>query len=136
MWIVFGWDKEEKPLGPVATGYCYDCRRIATWVVWNQSEWATLSAIRVLRFMNKHFLHCESCSAVFELSRAEFRSIDLEMRLQQSIDGTPVHAALMKRVEASQLGGKTELQLKFIRESMAAEKEYQEALQKQDERDA
>ena len=80
MWIVFGWDKEEKPLGKVATGYCYDCRRIANWVVWNESEWATLSAIRVLRFINRNALICDGCAAAFVLSRREFRSIGLEMR--------------------------------------------------------
>lgn len=135
MWIVFGWQKEERPLGQVATGYCYDCRRISDWVVWNQSEWATLSDIRVLKFLNKHFLHCDGCSAVFELSRQEFRSIDLEMNRQSTINGTPIHAALMQRIETEQLSGKTELQLKFIRESMAAEKECKDALERHNARD-
>ena len=61
MWIVFGWQKEEKPLADVGSGYCYDCRRQTTWVVWNESEWVTFSAIRTLRFVNRNRLHCESC---------------------------------------------------------------------------
>lgn len=133
MWIVFGWQKETKSLGQVATGYCYDCRRTSNWVVWNEAEWATFSDIRVLKFLNKHFLHCDSCTADFELSRQEFRCIDSEMRRRQTIDGSDIHAALMKRVELAQLGGKTELQLKFIKESMAAEKEYRKALENQAE---
>lgn len=135
MWIVFGWQKEAKPLGKVATGYCYDCRRVADWVVWNESEWATFSDIRVLKFLNKHFLNCSGCSAVFELAGHEFRAIDLEMKTRSTIDGALIHSALMKRIETAQLGGKTPLQLKFIQESMAAEKEYKEALQRQAERD-
>lgn len=135
MWIVFGWQKDTKSLGQVATGYCYDCRRTANWIVWNEAEWATLSGIRVLKFLNKHFLHRDSCTADFELSGPEFRSIDLEMRRGQTIDGTPIHVALMERIASAQLGGKTELQLKFLRESIAAEKEYREALQRQNDRD-
>ena len=135
MWIVFGWQKETRSLGQVATGYCYDCRRVSNWIVWNETEWATLSDIRVLKFLNKHFLHCDSCTADFDLSRHEFRSIDSEMKRGSSIDGTTIHAELMKRIESSQLSGKTALQLKFIRESIAAEEECRDALQRQVERD-
>jgi hypothetical protein len=42
----------------------------------------------------------------------------------------------MKRIESEQWAGKTPLQLKFIGESMAAEREYQERLADNGERDA
>ena len=38
MWIIFGWQKEEKPIGGVGSIYCYDCRRRTLWVVWNESD--------------------------------------------------------------------------------------------------
>lgn len=128
MWIVFGWEKEERPIWEVATGYCYDCRRKTLWVVWNESEWVTFSAIRTLKFINKNRLHCASCTARFELSAAELGKIKRHMQAHDSIDGTPLHEHLMQRVEAAQLAGKTPLQLEFIRRSMAAEREYEQAM--------
>lgn len=115
--------------------YCYDCRRPTLWVVWNESEWVTFSAIRTLRFVNKHRLHCESCTFSSALTRAEFREIEAHMKLHDSIDGTPLHAELLKRIEVGQLAGKTPQQLKFIRESMAAEREYRDSLTQNAERE-
>ena len=73
MWIVFGWQKEERPVAEVANAYCYDCRRKTLWVVW---------------------------------------------------------------LETSQLGAKTPKQLKFIRESMDAEREYAERMKEAADREA
>jgi hypothetical protein len=131
MWIIFGWEKEQKPLGVVATAYCYDCRRSSEWLVSKESEWVTLSAIRVFRFILKHHLHCAGCSAAFSLKPAEFRQIDRHMRQHDSIDGTGVHTSLAKRIETEQLAGKTPLQLKFIRESMEAQEQYKAAIRAQ-----
>jgi hypothetical protein len=136
MWIVFGWQKEEKPVAEVGSGYCYDCRRRTMWVVWNESEWVTFSDIRTLRFVNRNRLHCESCTFRSELTRAEFNDIKNHIRTNDSIDGTPLHAKLMKRIESEQLAGKTPLQLKFIRDSMAAESEYRQRLAENERRDA
>jgi hypothetical protein len=136
MWIVFGWDKEQKVLGEVATAYCYDCRRESEWLVSRESEWVTLSAIRVFRFVCKHRLHCGGCTAVFPLTNVEFREIDRHMRRHDSINGTALHVCLTKRIETEQLASKTPLQLKFIRESMEAQKQYESAIAAQNERDA
>jgi hypothetical protein len=136
VWIVFGWDKEEKVLGEVAAAYCYDCRRDSDWFVSRESEWVTLSAIRVFRFICKHRLHCGSCSAVFPLTTAEFKKIDRYMQQHGSINGTDLHTGLAKRIEMEQLASKTPLQLKFIRESMEAQKQYKSAIEAQNERDA
>ncbi|MFC4310514.1 hypothetical protein ACFPN2_15595 [Steroidobacter flavus] len=133
MWIIFGWEKEQKPLGVVATTYCYDCRRSSEWLVSKESEWVTLSAIRVFRFILKHHLHCTGCSAVFPLTQAEFKQIDRHMRQHESIDGTDLHGSLAKTIEAEQLAGKTPLQLKFIRESMAAQEQYKAAIRSQND---
>ena len=135
MWIIFGWQKEEKPIGGVGSIYCYDCRRRTLWVVWNEPEWVTFSDIRTLRFVNKHRLHCESCTFYSTLTRAEFREIEAHMKLHDSIEGTPLHAELLKRIELGQLAGKTPQQLKFIRESMAAEQEYRDSLARNAERE-
>ncbi|WP_153067200.1 hypothetical protein [Steroidobacter cummioxidans] len=136
MWIVFGWDKEQKVLGEVATAYCYDCRRESEWLVSRESEWVTFSAIRVFRFICKHRLHCGGCTAVFPLTNAEFKEIDSHMRRNDSINGTDLHADLVERIETEQLANKTPLQLKFIRESMEAQRQYQSAIEAQNERDA
>lgn len=134
MFIIFGWQKEQKPLGEVGAIYCYDCRRAGPWIAVSESEWVTLSALRVFRFIHKHRLHCSGCSAFLALTPAEFRQIDRHMKQHDSIAGTPMHGALTQRVEAQQLAGKTPLQLKYIRESMQAERDYQAALKAQQER--
>lgn len=136
MWIVFGWDKEQKMLGEVATAYCYDCRRDSAWFVSRESEWVTFSAIRVFRFICKHHLHCGGCSAVFPLTTSEFKQIDRHMRRNDSINGTDLYACLANRIEREQLADKMPLQLKFIRESMEAQKQYKAAIEMQEKRDA
>ena len=89
-----------------------------------------------MRGTRRNRLHCDSCVFNSELTRAEFRQIKNHMKSHDSIDGTPFHARLMKRIESEQLAGKTPMQLKFIRESMTAEREYQERMSENAERDA
>jgi len=96
----------------------------------------TLSAIRVFRFIRKYRLHCGGCTAVFPLTTADFKQIDRHMQRNDSIDGTDLHGRLAKRIEDEQLASKTPLQLKFIRESMEAQKQYKSAIEAQNERDA
>ena len=80
-------------------------------------------------------LHCESCTFFLELSTAELAAIKRRMKGHDSIDGTPIHASLVRRIEGSQLAGKTPKQLKFIRESMDAEREYAERMKEAAERE-
>ncbi len=136
MWIIFGWDKEIAPVGVAAEGYCYDCRRTTEWVVWNESEWVTFSDIRTFRFVNKHRLHCDECTLQFDLTPREFKKINRHMKRHDSINGTKFGDAIMKRIEEIQLAGKSPQQIKYIRESMAAIEEYEEAMRRQDERDS
>jgi hypothetical protein len=136
MWIVFGWEKEERPVAEVANAYCYDCRRKTLWFLWNESEWVTFSDIRTLRFINKHRLHCASCTFFLELSAGEVGTIKRHMKTHDSIDGTPLHENFVRRIETSQLEGKTPKQLKFIRESMEAEREYAERMREAADREA
>ena len=136
MWIVFGWQKEVRPVSTVANAYCYDCRRKTSWVVWNESEWVTFSDIRTLKFINKHRLHCESCTFFMELTGTELAAIKRHIKGHDSIDGTPLHESFVRRIEGLQLAGKTAKQLKFIRESMEAEREYAERLKEAAEREA
>lgn len=131
MWIVFGWEKEQKPLGVVGTAYCYDCRRKGEWLVSRESEWVTFSDIRVFRFVYKHHMHCNGCSSNFLLAPAEFKQVDRHMRRGSTIDGSAIHVALTKRIETQQLSSKTPQQLKFIRESMQALEQYETAIEAQ-----
>ena len=135
MWIVFGWEKVEAPVRDVCSAYCYDCRRQTAWAIWNHSEWVTLSAIRVLRFVNRSTLHCATCSFHTTLARADLAEIERLLEYRESIDGTPLHVRLRARIETQQLGAKTPQQLKFIRESMAAEQEYRQRIAENVEHD-
>lgn len=136
MWIVFGWDKEIKRVGVVAQAYCYDCRRSTDWVVWNESEWVTFSGIRTIRFVNRHTLHCDGCTLQFDIKPSEFRRINRHMEHNDAINGTTFGDALIKRVDAEQLAGKTPQQIKYIRESMAAIQEYEDRMRLQEDRDS
>jgi hypothetical protein len=134
VWIIFGWEKIERPVGEVGAVQCFDCQRASPWEVWNTSEWVTLSALKVLRFIHKHDLRCTTCSSVLALQSSEFKQIDAHMRTADSIAGTPIHTALAARIEEQQLSQKTPLQLKFIRETMQAKKEYEERMAEREER--
>lgn len=131
VWIIFGWEKEQQDLGEIGQGYCYDCRRKTQWVVQNEREWVTFSAIRTFRFANRFDLHCDNCSFCISLNTSEFKAIDDQMQWRDSIDGTALHKRLMHRIELEQLAEKTPQQLKYIRESMAAEEEYRRAIESQ-----
>jgi hypothetical protein len=134
VWIIFGWEKIETPLGEVGAVRCFDCQRDSQWMVWNASEWVTFSAIKVFRFIHKHELQCNGCSTTLELHASEFKQIDHYMRRQGSIEGSPIHAALAARIEQQQLALKTPLQLKFIKETMKAKMEYEERMAGREER--
>jgi len=116
--VIFGWEKQTKPLGEVGKLYCFDCKRSPPWVAVQESEWVTLFFLRVLRFSNKQRLHCTGCGEVLPLTPAEFSQVDGVMRQRDSIADTDVHAALTRRIEKHQLAGKTPTQVKFIRESL------------------
>ena len=133
MWIIFGWQKIETPLGEVGSMHCFDCQHESSWMAWNESEWVTFSAIKVFRFIHKHDLQCTGCSTVLPLRASDFKQIDRHMKERGSIDGTPIHAALTARIEQQQLAEKTPLQMKFIKETMKAKQEYRERMEKQGE---
>ena len=80
MWIIFGWQKIETPLGEVGATRCFDCQRDSQWLVWNVSEWVTFSALKVFRFIHKHELQCSGCSTTLALHSREFKQIDRHMR--------------------------------------------------------
>ena len=130
MWIIFGWQKIETPLGEVGATRCYDCQRDSEWTVWNVDEWVTFSDLKVFRFIHKHELQCAGCSTTLPLRPAEFRQIDRHMRSQGSIEGTQIHSMLAARIETQQLATKTPLQLKFIRSSMEAKREWEERVER------
>ena len=130
MFIIFGWEKIEKPLGEVGAVQCFGCQRPSPWEVWNTSEWVTFSAIKVFRFIHKHDLRCTTCSSTLALQPSEFEQIDRHMRTA----GTPIHSALAARIEEQQLSQKTPLQLTFIRETMKAKREYEERMAEREER--
>jgi len=109
------------------------CPDVRVRLVSRESEWVTLSAIRVFRFICKHRLHCGGCTAVFPLTNLEFKEINRHMQRHDSMNGTDLHVSLTKRIETEQLASKTPLQLKFIRESMEAQKQYKSAIEAQSE---
>jgi hypothetical protein len=116
--ILFGWEKQAKPLGEVGKLHCFECKRATPWVAVEESEWVTLFFLRVLRFSNERRLHCTGCGDGLALTPAEFKHVDRVMRQCDSIAGTQVHAALTERIEQVQLAGKTPTQIRFIRESL------------------
>lgn len=132
MWIIFGWQKIETPLGEVGAAHCFDCQRESQWMVWNESEWVTFSALKIFRFIYKHDLQCMGCSTVLPLHASEYKQIEHHMRHRGSIEGTPIHASLSARIEQQQLAEKTPFQMNFIKETMKAKREYRERMEAQE----
>jgi hypothetical protein len=133
--FIFGWEKQTKPLGDVGNLYCFECKRAPHWVAVEESEWVTLFFLRVLKFSNKHRLHCDGCGWGLQLKSQEFKQVDRVMRKQDAIDGTEIHSALSRHIENEQLAGKTPTQIKFIRESLRAEQDRRAAHDTAVERD-
>jgi hypothetical protein len=134
--VIFGWQKQHKPLGAVGKLYCFECKRAIPWEAVADAEWVTLFLLRVLKFISRHHLCCTGCGAVLQLSATEFKQVDAVMRRRDSIAGSAIHAALGERIERMQLAGKTPTQVKFIRESLRrAEQDRQAAREASIERD-
>ena len=133
MWIIFGWQKIETPLGEVGAVHCFDCQRESQWMVWSEAEWVTFSAIKIFRFVYKHELQCGGCATVLPLRSSEYKQIEHHMREIGTIEGTRLHASLAACIEHQQLAQKTPLQMNFIKESMKAKREYRERMEKQEE---
>ena len=135
MIVIFGWEKQTKPLGEVGRLHCFECKRATPWLAVAESEWVTLFFLRVLKFSSQHRLHCTGCGATLALTSAQFRQVDGVMRQRDSIAGTDIHTVLAQRIEKAQLAGKTPTQVQFIRESLRrAEQERQAASDTQSRR--
>src|SRR5687767_9338360 len=65
--VIFGWEKQTRPLGEVGRLHCFDCKRATPWFAVAQSEWVTLFFLRVLKFSSQHCLHCTGCGATLAL---------------------------------------------------------------------
>ena len=127
MFVIFGWMKTRDSLGAVTSGYCYDCRRTVPWIIGKQTEWVTLYGMKTLPFLAKYYFVCGRCDDNVGLSRAEYWAVDRTMKRSGKIDGAPVHQALVDRIERQQLSDKTEVQMKWMRASLEAERERRES---------
>jgi len=133
--VIFGWEKQTKPLGEVGRLHCFECKRATPWLAVAQSEWVTLFFLRVLKFSSQHHLYCTGCGATLALTSAQFRQVDGVMRQRDSIADTDIHTALTQCIEKEQLAGKTPTQVQFIRESLRrAEQDRQAASDAQSKR--
>lgn len=123
MFVIFGWEKTQESLGNVASGYCYHCRKHRAWIIGKETEWVRLYGIRTIPFLSKYHFVCEKCNDDIPIGRSELGQVKRAMGEKGSINGTEIHRALMERIKAQQLAGKTELQLKWIQASLEQEAE-------------
>ena len=51
MFIIFGWVKEVKEVGPALDCHCYRCQRKRTWEHWKEIEWVSFFLIKTIPFI-------------------------------------------------------------------------------------
>lgn len=89
MFIMFGWVKERKEVGPALSCHCYRCQRTRTWEHWKETEWVSFFTIKTIPFLSKSYLVCEACREPVALDGTRARFIGVaanEHRLAQFLD--------------------------------------------------
>jgi hypothetical protein len=73
MFIIFGWVKEVKEVGPALDCHCYRCQRKRTWEHWKEIEWVSFFLIKTIPFIYKTYVVCEGCREPIWLDWAHSR---------------------------------------------------------------
>jgi hypothetical protein len=104
MFVIFGWNKETKPVDATLSCYCYRCQRKREWQCWKATEWIMLYMMKTIPFLSHHFVACSICNEQIKLDW-------LHARKYGKAGQEEVVASF---VEVRQLVNKTEVQKRFL----------------------
>jgi hypothetical protein len=104
MFVIIGWAKEVKEIGPAIVCHCYRCQRKRTWEHWKEIEWVKLYFIKIVPFIYKTYVVCEGCREPIQLDWVRWRWLGDRNRWQH----------LAQFIEDRQLAQKTEFQRNFL----------------------
>jgi len=114
MFILFGWSKKPSLVKTLLTTYCYECNKDTSWDWLKLTEWVSLFFINVIPFKSQHFLACQNCGDHIQFTKDEVDSVKVLQKLSKA-DSDLLHDNIVRRIEVSQLGDKTETQVKWIK---------------------
>ena len=109
MFVIFGWDKETKPVDARLSCYCYRCQRRREWQCWKEVEWISLYMMKTIPLLSHHFVACSICD---EQNKLDWRHARKYGRAGQE-------AVVASFVESLQLANKTEVQKRFLQAKRA-----------------
>lgn len=112
MFFVFGWEKTFKPAESLLRTHCHNCNKDTPWRVWRETEWVSLFFVRLLPFLTKYHLACDSCRDALAVDTELLRMARARHRLSDERSGH-LHDEIVKRIQDRQLGGLTEGQRRY-----------------------
>ena len=104
LFVMFGWVKEAKEMGPALSCHCYRCQRRRSWEHWKETEWVSFFTIKTIPFLSKSHVVCSACRESIALNAEQSRSLGVE-------ESQP---RLAKFLEEHQLSQKSEVQRNFL----------------------
>ena len=104
MFIMFGWVKEAKKIGPALNCHCYRCQNTRTWEYWKENEWVSFFTIKTIPFLSKSYIVCSTCREAIALDSAR-------ARLVGTLESEPLLAEFL---EKHQLAQKSPVQRNFL----------------------
>lgn len=112
MFVIFGWLKDAREVGPGLDCYCYTCQRARPWEHWRVTEWVTFFDIRTIPFLWRNHVVCAGCRQAIQLDGQQSRKLQHKAQWP----------SLVHFLEQHQLAKKSELQRNFLL-SQRAERE-------------
>jgi len=114
MFVIFGFTKKPKLIRTLLNTYCYECEKETLWDWLKLTEWISLFFLDVIPFKSQHFLACQNCGYYIELNKQDIVSIQ-SLKTLSDIESELLHDYVVKKLEDSQLNGKSDTQLKWIK---------------------
>jgi uncharacterized C2H2 Zn-finger protein len=114
MFILFGTKWQVEPVKPLIDTYCYNCNVIRTWDLYAQREYFTLFFIPTIAFRSEYFLVCKKCNDQYDIDKDFYKRINSRHKTNKK-QSLQLHDELVKKLEAHQLAGKTEEQIRYIK---------------------
>ncbi len=114
MIVIFGWTTKGSTERPLIDTHCYRCGRQVTWHLYRATEWFTAFFVPVLPIKNEHSLMCQDCGDRLQVTKDEMREIK-QLKQLPTYESRALHDALVRRLEDTQLAGKTETQREWLK---------------------
>lgn len=108
MFVIFGWEKTIKTVETVLSNECYHCKNHSKWSVWKETEWVSFFFIKMIPFLNRYYLACNTCNDSIRLANPVAKQV-----LNPAKRTSELHDELVKSINDHQFKGMTETQIRY-----------------------